>query len=345
LKRIAAITPGKNVPSSRFRVRQYIEDLRKNQIIVNEFPAKIYDDKMPGITGNIRQRYIFPISGSYEILKMLTRLPETFITHKFDATWLNRILLNSIHIEYFLKKPLLFDIDDAIWINNEKSVSKISKLANVVIAGNDYIATWANTCNKNVVIIPTAIDIHKYVKKESVVSNSFNIGWSGTHDNLEYLYQIEEALDRFIRKYSDVKLIILSNKRPSFKKISIKHIEWVEWNPQNEIETIQRFTVGLMPLEDTDWAKGKCSFKMLQYMSTSIPVIVSPVGMNIEVLGKGNVGFSASNLDDWYAALDECYLHPELVNCLGKNGRKVIEGNYSHEIITPKLVKVFNSIL
>ncbi len=293
--------------------------------------------------GKIKQRYIFPISVSYEAIKLLSRLPQALMTHTFDATWLNRTFYNAVNLELLIKKPLIFDIDDAIWINNEKHVSTIAKKSALVLAGNDYIANWATTYNKNVMVLPTAIDTEVYIKATAKKRIGFNIGWTGTSDNLKFLYTIEDALKPLLEKHSDIRLIVMSDKAPEFKKLNAKQVEWVKWSVEKEVTTIQKFDIGLMPLEDTDWAKGKCSFKMLQYMSVSIPVVVSPVGMNTDVFKKGDIGFLAKNNKEWTEAIEAFYNDENLLTHTGSNARRVIEEFYSTKKITAQLVKAFNN--
>lgn len=340
---IAAITPGKKTPSSRFRVRQYIPALNANDIAVREFPAPIYDDKVQGKLGKIKQRYILPISGTYEFIKLSSRIPQLISSYNYDITWLNRTFYNAIKLESLLKKPLVFDIDDAIWINNETHIQNIIQQSAKVICGNSYIAAYVNKFNKNHIVIPTGIDTEKY-SKPSNKTNKFIIGWSGTRDNLKFLYKIEEFLNSFITKYSDVELRILCDSKPIFHKIKPEKVNWIQWNEAIEIKTLQSFNVGIMPLEDNEWAKGKCSFKMLQYMSCAIPVIASAVGMNIEVHSKGDIGFMVKSDSDWHDALETLYLDPNKCHRLGDNGRLVIEKNYSINSIVPELSKVFKAI-
>jgi glycosyltransferase involved in cell wall biosynthesis len=126
-----------------------------------------------------------------------------------------------------------------------------------------------------------------------------------------------------------VRLRIVSDLEPKFNYISKERIEFIKWTPENEVFTIQKMTIGIMPIDDTEWSKGKCSYKMLLYMSCAIPVVVSNFGMNKEVLGKGNVGLGCNNNSDWVSNLNFLLENQELANEMGVNGRKIIEKYYS----------------
>ena len=114
------------------------------------------------------------------------------------------------------------------------------------------------------------------------------IEWTGTSDNFRYLYEIEPALAEVLKAYPGVTLRIIADARPSFCNIPEERIEFIRWSPENEVKGIQGMSIGIMPLEDSAWARGKCSFKMFQYMACGIPVVVSPIGMNVKVLSMGS---------------------------------------------------------
>ncbi len=126
---------------------------------------------------------------------------------------------------------------------------------------------------------------------------------------------------------------------------SIRSHNFVQWRRENEVEALQTMSVGIMPLTDTPWARGKCSFKMLQYMAVGLPVIVSPVGMNNEVLSKGDIGFAVNSDDDWYNAFDSLYNNSKLQNKLGGKGRLVVEEDFSAEQVSKTLFSILTNIV
>jgi glycosyltransferase involved in cell wall biosynthesis len=343
---IAALTPGINSPSARFRIRQNISGLLQEGITVTEYASIIKNEKkLGGVLGKIRQRYVFPISGALELAKLSTRYFDIIKANNSDAVWVNRYAYYLKRIEFLIKKPLFFDVDDAIWIGNEARNKKLAQQAMAVIAGNSYIAEWYKKYQENVYIVNTGIDILKFTLKSTKNNEQFIIGWTGTSDNLKYLYSIEKGLNKALNHIKNSRLLIVCDKEPLFSIIPIEKMVWKKWNMQDEIELLHQMDVGIMPLEDTEWAKGKCSFKMLQYMAVGIPVVVSPVGMNKEVLLKGDCGFAAINETEWADALISISENMSLKNALGSKGREIIENYFSTKVISGQLAEIFKKLL
>lgn len=343
--RIAAITPGINVPSSRYRIRQYTGLLNEAGISVTEFPAKIsYSSKLPGLLGRVKQRYIFPVSATWIGVKSVSRISDIISSNRYDSVWLNRIIVSSLYMEKYIRKPLIYDVDDAIWINNERIIRKIGEKANTIIAGNSFIANWFSRINKDVHIIPTAIDTEWFSPSARSEDGIFRIVWTGSKQTIHYLLNIENALALFLNARKDSILVVVSDVFPDFKIIKPEKIKFVKWTPESELMALREAHVGIMPLINSLWEQGKCSFKMLQYMSCGLPVLVSPVGMNSEVLKKGEIGFYASVEDDWVSGLEELYHSPEKRIDLGINGRQVIISNYSIEKVAGSLIQIFRNI-
>lgn len=343
--RISALTPGLNVPSSRYRVRQYLPALKDAGISVNEFPAKIdYSKQLPGILGKVKQKYIFPLSAAWIGIKTISRINDITKSNRYDAVWLNRIIVGSVYLERFIRQPLIYDVDDAIWINNEKNIRKIAEKADVVLAGNRFIADWFSQISSQVHIIPTAIDIRWFFPKDSEPDNLFKIVWTGSRQTIHYLLFIEGALAKFLNTRKDAFLIVISDEYPQFTIINKEKIRFIKWSPDVEVRAIQNANVGIMPLLNSSWELGKCSFKMLQYMACGLPVVVSPVGMNNEVLSKGNIGLYALNFNDWVEGLEYLYKNPGESKQMGLNGRQVITKYYSIDLVVKPMVRIFQNI-
>ena len=130
-------------------------------------------------------------------------------------------------------------------------------------------------------------------RRTTTTEGKWTIGWSGSWANLQFLYPIEDALADFLAQHPDSRLLVVCDRRPLFKKLPAASWEFVAWSMENEIGLVQQMNAGLMPLADSELARGKCGFKMLSYMSCGIPVVVTPVGVNSEILQQGEVGFAA----------------------------------------------------
>jgi glycosyltransferase involved in cell wall biosynthesis len=217
-----------------------------------------------------------------------------------------------------------------------------------VIAGNSYLADWLSQYCKNVSIVPTAIDCARFRPRSDPrepigpQETFFTIGWTGTSGNFRFLSLIEKALARFLQSTSRGRLRIVADRRPNLPMIPDVQLEFVPWSPDNEASEVARFDVGLMPLADDPWSRGKCSFKMLQYMASGLPVVVSPVGMNAEVLGMGDCGLSATTDDEWLDALCSLRDDAERRAAMGKIARDIVVDHFDVPVVARQLSRVFH---
>ena len=165
------------------------------------------------------------------------------------------------------------------------------------------------------------------------------IGWIGTSGGFKYLYIVENVIKELLKKYNNVQFLIVSNERPKFKS-QIDYI-FYQWEQDLEIQHFHEVDIGIMPLTNDEWSLGKCSYKMLLYMSCEIPVVVSSIGMNNEVLSLGEIGFGAQNNDEeWFTRLEYLIIHEDERIKMGKRGREVVVEYFSLEFVAAKLVSV-----
>src|ERR1700733_110160 len=184
-------------------------------------------------------------------------------------------------------------------------------------------------------VIPTAVDTSWYRPRhvQSAASSdpaaALVLGWTGTSGNFPFLYSIERALLRVMQQYKHAILLVIADRPPQFKLLPESRVEFERWTPRTEQAAFARMSIGLMPLADTDWCNGKCSYKMLCYMSAGLPVIVTAAGMNREVLALGNVGMSAGCDAEWIDALIGLLEDANLRRHMGDAGRAVVEERFS----------------
>jgi len=350
--KVAALTSGGNVPSARFRVRQHIVPLRSRGIHVREYIPAIdkYAPPPPFLTFS-NATVFMPVRAGWECAKILARLPGTMGSWKGEITWLEREMHpGCLTFEPLLKHPIVLDVDDAIWLTapfGRLAATRNAKIADVVLAGNSHIAEWFDSYAKDVRIVPTAVDTDRIRPKnfqDPKVSHSrFVIGWTGTSSNYSSLYQIEKVLVEFLRSH-DAELLVIADHPPRFSELKPERFRYVKWDPDTEIEVLGLMDVGLMPLPSDSWSLGKCSFKMLQYMAAGLPVVVSPVGMNVEVLSMGDIGFPAVTQDDWYEALSSLYHDPSLAHRYGATGRLIVEKHFSRSLVSTILAGIFQEL-
>jgi glycosyltransferase involved in cell wall biosynthesis len=349
---VLALTSGRNVPSARFRVRQHIAELRRSGITVREVLPKVdkYAD-LPGPLGHGRaRRYLPPLYWAWAAYRLAARWPGVAQSRSARLVWLERELQPGFPtFEGLLGKPLVFDVDDAIWLKRpagSRLARSIAQRADAIIAGNAYIADWFSAWHRHIHIIPTAVDLRGFEAPTMLpapASSPFVIGWTGTSANFPYLYAIEEALQRFLTHQPEARLCIIADRPPAFTRIPPSQLRFIAWRPRVETAALRSFSVGIMPLTDDAWSRGKCAFKMLQYMAAGLPVVVSPVGMNLQVMARlEGCGLLARNDSQWIEALDFIYRHRDIATAWGAKGREVLRQHYSTPVIANKLAAIFS---
>lgn len=334
---VAAISGAPHTPSARFRVEQMIVPLAQEGITVIYRPAPV-----PNYPP--RQRWLRPCWGG---LTVSGRVPGVLASWKADLTWLSREMVSTlVTLEPLTKSPRVFEADDAIWLYREGRAARfLARHSDAIIAGNEFLAEWFSQYNKNVTIIPTAVNTERFKPLDRSRENEhIIIGWSGSSSNFKYLYTIEPALEKVLSENPTARLRIVADQKPKFRKINPTRIEFIPWNPQNEVKTIQEMDIGIMPLEDSDWTRGKCSYKMLLYMACEVPVVVSPVGMNVTVLQAGAVGLPARTLSDWEATLNYLIGSPDIRHSFGLQGRQVCLAHYSLAAVAPRLAECLKRV-
>lgn len=333
MTRVAAFTGGLLIPSARFRVRQYIPSLREEGIDVEEF-ASGFGQYPP------RVRWARPF---WAVATLAERLPAVVLSHRYDVVLLQREIMSSfVTLEPLVKRPRVLDVDDAIFLHRGGSFAReLAELSDKVICGNNCLAEWFGRWNAKVDVIPTAVDTERYlpVAENKPSDLPLVIGWIGTSGNYKYLYGIESALEKVMRTHPSTRLKVVGDQMPKFRHLSPDKIDFVPWSESVEVQAIQSMDIGIMPLEDTPWARGKCSFKMLQYMATGLPVVVSPVGMNAEILMLGALGIIATTETQWIDGLIALLEDSALRARLGAEGRRVAESSFSIRVVAPQIAR------
>jgi glycosyltransferase involved in cell wall biosynthesis len=348
--RVAALTSGENVPSSRFRVRQHIEPLAAHGVHVREYIPAIDKYAPPATWARRLGRGGTPPLHLWESLKLATRAPGLVGSWRGQITWLERELFpGRLTLEPLLKRPLVLDVDDAIWLASpraEAATIRLARLATVVAAGNRYLADWFSRYAAEVRIIPTAVDTTRFAPaaEPPAPRDRFVIGWTGSRATLPYLEAIEQPLAHFLGAHPDAELLVVADHAPHFRDIDPTRIRFVPWSPDTEASTLREMDVGVMPLPDDEWTRGKCSFKMLQYMACALPVVVSPVGLNQEILATAEVGLGARTDREWNAALAALYADRSAGRALGERGRQTVLQRFSRAVVASFLAEIFHSV-
>ncbi|MBI1920105.1 MAG: glycosyltransferase [Geobacter sp.] len=333
--RVAAYTPGRHTPSARFRVRQYLPFFKKAGIEVHEYVPR--EGTYPP-----SERLKRPL---WAVKSILERIPAVVRSHEYDVTLLQREMFSShITLEPFTKRPRILDVDDAIWDNRRGAFAEsLARMCDAVICGNAFLAEQFRKWNSRVYIVPTAVDTKRF--RPSLASKEKQIiGWSGSSSGFHYLYGIEKALATVLTKFPSVILRIIADAAPRFAQIPSERWEFVRWAPEIEVQAIQGMTIGIMPLDNSIKARGKCSFKMLCYMACGVPVVVSPVGMNVELLAKGDIGYAASSTEEWVDGIALLVEDPVTAKRKGQTGRRICIEHYDVHLVASRIAKIIDEV-
>jgi hypothetical protein len=246
----------------------------------------------------------------------------------FDAVFVQKGILPGLYSgferRFAAKKPLIYDFDDAMWLprvggsriaqllHRERAVQDVLRCAAAVIAGNDYLAEYVSRFNRNVTVIPTAIDTAKYP-----TGGGTTVGWIGSRTTLPYLKPLRPVFE----KLGIVPRVIAAGD-PGF------HVAFRPWTLETETAELAQLGIGVAPLPDGPWERGKCGVKLLQYMACGIPVVASPVGVHNQIIQHGVNGYLAGEPVEWERYLRELIANESLRRQLGDAGRKLVQQRY-----------------
>lgn len=339
-------------PSQRFRFEQYFEILKEHnyRYVVASFWSERGWSVLYQQNHLIRKAMAF-IQGFFRRFMLLFKI------HGYQMVFIHReaLPIGPPIIEYIisrlLKKKIIYDFDDAIWLPNtseqnslagklkyHQKVKDICKWSWKVSCGNEFLANFAKQFNPRVYINPTTIDSSYHKSKNRNSSNKhITIGWTGSHSTTKYLKSLVPILKKLKKLYS-IKIIIISNQKPDW---DFDDYDFITWNNEKEIEQLDNIDMGIMPLDDSVWEKGKCGFKALQYMAMKKPAIVSNVGVNKIIIDHGVNGFLCNTPEDWSKYLTRLISSESLRKSIGKQGREKMIESYSVQSNTRLFLTLF----
>lgn len=344
--------PHAQAPSQRFRFEQYLDFLEESGFDIEVHPFLSEKDWAP-----LYKEGSFFRKGFSMLRSFIRRFGLLFKLRRFDFVFIHREAsmigppVFEFIISKILRKKYIYDFDDAIWLPNYSQsnakfhrlkaygkVKSIIRWADQVCVGNEFLKNYALEYNSNVQVIPTTVDmVNVHNKTANHDSNELIIGWTGSHTTMDYLPFLVPVLQKLEKEYK-FKFRVISNHPP---QIELDSLEFVKWNKDTEIEDLARINIGVMPLEDTIWAKGKCGFKGLQYMALQIPSVMSNVGVNSEIIDHSKNGFLCETEDQWYSTLQELISKPELRKRIGIAGQETVKNIYSVEANKSKYISLF----
>lgn len=327
-------------PGQRFRHEQYLNFLESNGFQCDSsYIISENDDKIFYKPGNLFRKV------GTTIKSIALRIRDLKKSKAYDVIFIYReaLFLGSTFFERQFQKSgakTIFDFDDAIWYSDVSNANRLFSflkkpektaellgMVDKVFAGNQYLANYASQFNSNIVIVPTTIDTDEYQKIPQAPREEVCIGWSGSITTIKHFESAIPFLENIKEKYGEkVYFKVIGDKNYSYPKLGIQGIPW---NKATEIEDLSEIDIGIMPLPNDKWSKGKCGLKGLQYMALEIPTLMSPIGVNTEIIQDGLNGFLADPINEWVDKISLLIENPELRAKIGKAGRQTVVDKYS----------------
>jgi glycosyltransferase involved in cell wall biosynthesis len=253
--------------------------------------------------------------------------------------------------------PILFDFDDAIWVKDvsivnkklswfkdEKKIEKLLPLCSHITCGNSYLAAYANRFNNNVSIIPSTVDTSNYKPVSSKNRDGIvRIGWVGSHTTIKHFELITDVFLELKKKYKKkVKFVVIGDENYKNNKLKLKG---KKWENDKEVELFNSFDIGVMPLPNDEWTKGKCGMKGLLYMSVGVPAVMSNVGMNKDIIENGVNGYLPVGQEEWITVLSNLIEDNKLRKKIGEKGRKTVIEKYSKNTVKKTYLDLYSSLM
>jgi glycosyltransferase involved in cell wall biosynthesis len=336
-----AVHAPNRAPGQRFRFEQYLESLRQRGIPCDySWALGPEDAKVLYSPGNVPRKALLTAR------LLFKRWLETFSLGQYDLVFVQReaMFAGGPILELAAKKhraKLVFDFDDAIWLADMSAfnqrfrwlkgpgkIPRVLRAADLVLAGNAFLAEYARRFNPAVQIVPTTIDTDSYAPRaQPRPEGPVCVGWSGSFSTIRDFRLALPVLRRLRARHGDrVRFKVIGDG--SFRDDELG-IVGQPWKADSEVADLQEIDIGLMPLPDNEWSRGKCGLKGLQYMALGIPTLMSPVGVNAEIITDGENGFLPRSDEEWERALSALIESAALRAQIGAAGRQRVLRGYS----------------
>lgn len=345
--RILLLPGAFNSPPARFRIWQFVEPLKAAGY---EVTVRV---PVPDRLGKGKNNNRFFWKKLPNRLKSILRVGSSIWMirdiHKFEYVISNRDIIPELKLNFLEKKIIqkgvkfIFDFDDAIHLGKrETKLASFLPDCYYITPGNKYLAEYALTLNQNVQIIPTVVNTLYYKPISSRPPGKPRVGWSGSSSTNIYCLPILKDIIEELAKDIDFEFIVISNEDP---KINWKGVQsrFIKWKPETEVADLQILDIGLMPLEDNPFEQGKCGLKAIQYMGVGIPALVSPVGVNQQIVTPEVDGYHCKTKGDWINNIKKLILDSDIREKMGANARAKVEKIYSVEAAMIIFKKLLNN--
>lgn len=326
-------------PSSRYRAYQFQDpfakegiNLRIQPLFDNAYFEFLRDDST--LSQKVRKSMYVAARFNERRKALRTKRANLTIIEQQLFPYLPFVIEKQILPDHFL-----LEMDDAIYLMHPNKMPRLIAQAMGILVGNEFLAEYARVHNGNVHVIPTVLntDLFRPGKKSS--SGKIRIGWSGLEYNFKYLRFLQPVFHKLLSSHS-IEIVILSGSSPQDLEFPFR---FEKWDPVREVDQMQEFDIGVMPLEMDEWSRGKCGMKLLQYMSLGIPAVATPVGVNSTIIQEGKNGCTALSVAEWTEKLSQLVTDTDLRSRLGKAARATVVESYSVQAWFPKLLEIYSS--
>lgn len=326
--------------STRYRLEQFIPGLREHGIELNVVHL-LDDDYLSRRFGGRRASMLgLARAGTQRLADLLT-------LRSHDVALIHCELLPAApgYLEQALvRRPYLYDFDDAFYLRYrfgrlsalrfllESKFDQIMAGAAAITAGNEELQRYAAQFNPGADYLPTVVDTNHHLPLTSRKSSVLTVGWIGSPSTAQYLDQVVQPLAQ-LGKEAHVRLVVIGGQPPRVPGVEVQALPW---SADNEIDLINTFDIGIMPIPDDAWSRGKCAFKLIQYMACAVPVVGSAVGANRTVV-TSDCGYLASTPDEWLNSLRELRDSPLKRRQMGEAGRQRVVDHFSLQYALPRM--------
>lgn len=327
--------------SSKYRVFLYREELELN-FNVKWYP--FWNDAYVSKYMHHKREFIFRIVFLYIFFFFKRCFQLLFIAPKANVVLVQKACIPKCRFTLLkrLKRKkirIVYDVDDAVYTEKRDSSDRIASLSDVVLCGNDTLKEHYLKYNKSVFVLPTVENTNLFRPYWRDTFENKTIGWIGSLTTINNLDIVVNAINRIVAKYPQVNFIIISNSAQDYTK-KIKNAKLIKWNKKTYISDLSTISVGIMPLKDNEYNRGKCGFKLIQYLSLKKPVIASDVGVNREIVA--NNGFLANSEDDWCLYLEKLLFSNEEYEKKIQYIEKEFFEKYNYSKNVNRLIEILN---